>query len=571
MAIKKKIEQFISLIKEKKFIESENLLQTVLDDETVDYNKLVNSSLILVKEKYYNESILLLKKAIKINPKKNDAHINIGNIYIILKEYIKGLEYLNFAYKNDPLNINIINSLTYLNFELKENSKALILINSGLKINEKNYFLLNLKGKIYIEQNLVEEGIICLVKSISVKNDYWNSYENLLFILESTNNLKSFKKYIKLAKLNLPNNIFLRFFEAQLFFREKKFDTTIKFLKEIDLEKQLSDFPDYLILYYDLLGKSFEKIKNYKSSYHYVNLRNILRKNKKENKKFNKKIILDLISDYKRYFVEKNINKNKISLPKEKDVISPVFLIGFPRSGTTLLDSILRGHSKIEVLEEKPFVSIIRDNFFISNNNLINSLEKLDQKKIISTQAEYLSLLNLENVSISDNNILIDKFPLNIIEIGFIQKIFPNSKFIIALRHPCDVVLSCFTSNFKINEGMANFYDLESAANLYNEVFLLFEHYRKFLDINCFIIKYEDVVLDFQSQISNLIDFLDLKWEYNLNNFNNTAVNRKKINTPSYSQVTQPLYSTSINRWKNFKEIQNVYPILEKWIKEFNY
>lgn len=91
------------------------------------------------------------------------------------------------------------------------------------------------------------------------------------------------------------------------------------------------------------------------------------------------------------------------------------------------------------------------------------------------------------------------------------------------------------------------------------------------MDINCFIIKYEDVVLDFQSQISNLIDFLDLKWENNLNNFNNTAVKRKKINTPSYSQVTQPLYSTSINRWKNFKEIQNVYPILEKWIKEFNY
>lgn len=571
MTVENKIAQIISLKKEGKIIESENLLNSIVNNEIVDYDKLINSALILIKKKYYNESIILLKKALVINSSKIEAYINLANIYIILKKYFKGIELLNIAYKNNPLNKNLINNLSYLNVELKNNSTALELIKKGLELDENNYFLLNLKGRIYIDKNLIEKGIASFIKSVQIKRDFWDAYENLFFILESTNNINLFREYINVAKNIFLNNQFLNIFEAQLLFREKKFDITIHFLQEKDLEKKLNDFHNYLILYYDLLAKCFEKTKNYKSSYYYFELRNNLRKEQKENKKFDKNIILNLIYNYKKYFIEKNINNYKISSFNKSDIIKPVFLVGFPRSGTTLLDSILRSHSNIEVLEEKPFVSTIRDKFFKSNKNLINSLEKLDSQQILSIQTEYLNLLNIEKKFLSNNKIIIDKFPLNIIEIGFIKRIFPNSKFIIALRHPCDAILSCFTSNFKINEGMANFYDLKSAAFLYNEVFLLFNHYRNIFDIDFFMIKYEDVVKDFKPTIKNLINFLNLNWEDNLKYFDNTALYRSKINTPSYSQVIQPLYDSSINRWKGFKEINNIYPAIEKWIKEFNY
>mgnify|MGYP006176929981 CR=1 FL=1 len=571
MVIENKIEQIISLKKEGKIIESEKLLRSILDNQIDDYDKLLSSALLLIKKKYFNESIIFLKKAISINPSKTEAYINLANIYIILKEYSKGIEFLNIAYKNDPLNKDIINNLSYLTVEINDNFKALDLIEKGLELDANNYFLLNLKGRIYIDKNLIEEGIAFFIKSIDIKRDFWNAYENLFFILESTNNIKLFREYINIAKNIFSNNQFLNFFEAQLLFREKKFDTTINFLQEKDLEKKLNDFHNYLILYYDLLAKCFEKINNYKSSFHYFELRNNLRKDQKENKKFDKNIILDLISNYKKYFIEENINKYKISPFNKNNIISPVFLMGFPRSGTTLLDSILRSHSCIEVLEEKPFISKIRDKFFKSHNNLINSLEKLDSQQILSIQTEYLDLLNIENDFLLSDKIIIDKFPLNIIEIGFIKRIFPSSKFIISLRHPCDVILSCFTSNFKINEGMANFYDLESSAILYNEVFFLFQQYRNIFDIDYFMIKYEDVIKDFKPTINNLLNFLDLKWEDNLTDFNNTALNRNRINTPSYSQVIQPLYDSSINRWKNYKEINNIYPTIEKWIEDFNY
>ena len=571
MIIENKIEQIISLKKEGKITESEKFLKSILDNENFDYNKLLSYALLLIKKKYFNESIIFLKKAIAINSSKTEAYINLANIYIILKEYSKGIEFLNIAYNNDPLNKDIINNLSYLTVETNDNFKALNLIEKGLRLDENNYFLLNLKGRIYIDKNLIEEGIDFFIKSVEIKHDFWNAYENLFFILESTNNIHLFREYIDTAKNIFSNNQFLNFFEAQLLFREKKFDTAINFLQEKDLEKKLNDFHSYLILYYDLLAKCFEKIKNYQSSYYYFELRNNLRKDQKENKKFDKNIILDLISNYKKYFIEENINKYNISAYSKNNIISPVFLMGFPRSGTTLLDSILRSHSCIEVLEEKPFISQIRDKLFKSHNNLINSLETIDSQKILSIQTEYLDLLNIENDFLLSDKIIIDKFPLNIIEIGFIKKIFPSSKFIISLRHPCDVILSCFASNFKINEGMANFYDLKSAAFLYNEVFLLFQQYRNIFDMDCFMIKYEDVIKDFKPTINNLLNFLDLKWEDNLTNFNNTALNRNKINTPSYSQVIQPLYDSSINRWKNFKEINNIYPTIEKWIKTFNY
>ena len=571
MIIENKIEQIISLKKEGKVIELEKLLKSILDNENFDYDKLLSSALLLIKKKYFNESIIFLKKAITINPSKIEAYINLANIYIILKEYSKGIEFLNIAYNNNPLNKDIINNLSYLTVETNDNFKALNLIEKGLRLDENNYFLLNLKGRIYIDKNLIEEGIAFFIKSVEIRHDFWNAYENLFFILESTNNIHLFREYIDTAKNIFSNNQFLNFFEAQLLFREKKFDTAINFLQEKDLEKKLNDFHNFLILYYDLLAKCFEKIKNYQSSYYYFELRNNLRKNLKENKKFDKNIILDLISNYKKYFIEENINKYNISAYGKNNIISPVFLMGFPRSGTTLLDSILRSHSCIEVLEEKPFISQIRDKFFKSHNNLINSLETIDSQKILSIQTEYLDLLNIENDFLLSDKIIIDKFPLNIIEIGFIKKIFPSSKFIISLRQPCDVILSCFASNFKINEGMANFYDLKSAAFLYNEVFLLFQQYRNIFDMDCFMIKYEDVIKDFKPTINNLLNFLDLKWEDNLTNFNNTALNRNKINTPSYSQVIQPLYDSSINRWKNFKEINNIYPVVEKWIDAFNY
>ena len=167
--------------------------------------------------------------------------------------------------------------------------------------------------------------------------------------------------------------------------------------------------------------------------------------------------------------------------------------------------------------------------------------------------------------------IIIDKLPLSMIELGFIKCIFPKSKIILAMRHPCDVIISCFFSSFKINDAMVNFLKWEDALTFYDRVLDLFEFYEDQLDLNYFTIKYENVVNDFSLQIKNLINFLGLEYENKLEEFYITAKKRTKISTPSYSQVINPLYSSSIDRWKNYNNSRDSQKYLEKWINKFNY
>ena len=166
---------------------------------------------------------------------------------------------------------------------------------------------------------------------------------------------------------------------------------------------------------------------------------------------------------------------------------------------------------------------------------------------------------------------VVDKLPLTITELGFVKKIFPDAKIILALRHPCDVVISCFFSSFKMNRAMINFLSIKNTVDFYNKVLDLFEFYEKELNFEIIKIKYEDIVFDFENETKKLFKFLNLEYEQGINKFYETAQNRKMISTPSYSQVTSPLYSSSINRWKNYESLVKIEKPLKKWIERLNY
>ena len=162
--------------------------------------------------------------------------------------------------------------------------------------------------------------------------------------------------------------------------------------------------------------------------------------------------------------------------------------------------------------------------------------------------------------------------PLNIIHVGEIIRIFPNAKFILSLRHPCDSVLSCFMQSFKLNNAMANFLDIKSSAHMYDCVMKLWMQYIRLFSINLHVVKYENIINNFDSTIRNTLNFLSLRWSDDVEKFYDTADKRKLISTPSYDQVNQPLYSDSVNRWKKYdNKISNILPTLEPWIKKFDY
>ncbi|WP_173204969.1 sulfotransferase [Sphingopyxis sp. BSNA05] len=244
----------------------------------------------------------------------------------------------------------------------------------------------------------------------------------------------------------------------------------------------------------------------------------------------------------------------------------PVFLVGFPRSGTTLLDTILMGHPNTVVMEEQPPLNHVEEAL-----GGISALAGMDSDAIAKARDDYFN--EVENIQpLAPGQLLVDKSPLFLYRLPLIQRLFPNAKIILALRHPCDVVLSCFMANFRLNSAMASFLRLEDAAELYD---LAFRHWQASLALfpaNVHPIVYERLVEDVAAEIRPLFDFLDLQWDDNVLNHSRTARSRGLITTASYSQVTEPIYRRASGRWEKYRDhLAPVIPVLEPWIESFAY
>jgi hypothetical protein len=245
---------------------------------------------------------------------------------------------------------------------------------------------------------------------------------------------------------------------------------------------------------------------------------------------------------------------------------SPVFLVGFPRSGTTLLDTMLMGHPDVEVLEEEPTLQ--------EAAKRLQPLEQLaiaGDDQIRAARDEYFRVAAL-HVPLAPGKLLVDKNPLSMTMIPIIRRLFPDARIILALRHPCDVVFSCFAANFDINDGMSNFHRLDTAAELYDLSFSCFERARDLFEMPVHTVAYESVLENQEQELRGLLGFLGLEWNDAVLDHQATAKSRGRIKTASYAQVGRPIYGQSAGRWTNFrKHLEPVLPVLEPWVARFGY
>lgn len=252
-------------------------------------------------------------------------------------------------------------------------------------------------------------------------------------------------------------------------------------------------------------------------------------------------------------------------------VASPVFLIGFPRSGTTLMEQILDSHPRIQAMEEKSTVARMVNRAMDMMDAQQCALEDLGETQVAELHALYFMEAG-KYVELIPGNILLDKMPLNTVDVPVIARVFPDAKFILAIRHPCDVSLSCLMQNFAANAGMANFFTIGDTAHLYAQVMGAWLQYVRLLPLNFHKIRYEDLVADVALESRKLLEFLGLPWDDAVLEHTAHARQRGAINTPSYHQVVQPIYQRSKYRWKRYEqELTDVMPELQPFIEEFGY
>jgi tetratricopeptide (TPR) repeat protein len=248
----------------------------------------------------------------------------------------------------------------------------------------------------------------------------------------------------------------------------------------------------------------------------------------------------------------------------------PVFLMGFPRSGTTLLDTILRSHPAIDVAEEKPGIAALEIHLQETRGWSIDQFARLDDHDVQGLQQLYWQCM--APFWDSSHPVLIDKLPLHICAVPLIQAVFPDATFLLAIRNPRDTVLSCVQQTFAANDAMLHLRSLPEAARFYDQVMAAWLHMQRQLDPAVQVIRYEDLIADLPATIQPVLDRLNLPWDERLLAFQRTARDRDLINTPSAAQVVQPLYSSAINKWRRYRHhLEPCDRFLAAWLDHWGY
>jgi tetratricopeptide (TPR) repeat protein len=250
---------------------------------------------------------------------------------------------------------------------------------------------------------------------------------------------------------------------------------------------------------------------------------------------------------------------------------SPVFIVAFPRSGTTLLEQTLDAHPQLQAMDEQPYLQHTIDHLMEKGIDYPAGLARASRELLQETRARYWKEIG-ERVDLKPGQRLIDKNPLNLLRLPVIRRLFPNAHVLVAIRHPCDVVMSCFMQHFRALEFVILCKDLPTLADGYRRSFDFWYRQAELLKPQAYEVRYETFVADFETQLRALSEFLQLPWADAMLAPGENARAKGYISTPSYEQVVQPINTKAVGRWRPYAQhFEPVVPVLRPYLDRWGY
>ena len=252
----------------------------------------------------------------------------------------------------------------------------------------------------------------------------------------------------------------------------------------------------------------------------------------------------------------------------ESPAVRHIFLLGYPRSGTTLVENVLASHPAVVALEERPTLGAA-DRAFLAEPAGLAHFAALTEAELVPYRDDYWAKVAAAGLSVA-GKCFVDMDPLKATRLPLIARLFPAARIAIMRRDPRDVVWSCFRTNFALTNVAMDFTTLIGAARHYDAMMRLTELARERLPLAFCEVRYEDVVSDFDATTRSLCDFAGVSWDPSLRRFDRTAKARG-VGTASAGQVRKGLYDGR-RQWEPFARwLEPVMPILAPWIDKFGY
>ena len=246
-----------------------------------------------------------------------------------------------------------------------------------------------------------------------------------------------------------------------------------------------------------------------------------------------------------------------------------VFLLGFPRSGTTLLEVVLEGHPDVVSLEESELlIDSVRE--FMRGPSDLDRLMRADARSLEPLRSAYWRLVADAGMSVA-GKVFVDKHPLNTLKLPLIARLFPQAKILFACRDPRDVVLSCFRHRFQMSAPIYELLSLQGAARYYDAVMALAVSLTTAFKLNMCLVRHEDVVTEFSREMKRICAYLNLEWVPSMGDFA-LRTQKRAVLTPSTAQLVRGLNTEGLGQWRRYQaELSPVLPLLDPWVKRFYY
>ena len=250
---------------------------------------------------------------------------------------------------------------------------------------------------------------------------------------------------------------------------------------------------------------------------------------------------------------------------------SPVFVVAFPRSGTTLLEQTLDAHPQLKSMDEQPIVQAALDDVVALGIHYPEEMGKLTAAQAATIRARYFERV-AARVTLAPGQRIVDKNPLNMLRLPVIKRLFPNAPVILAIRHPCDVVLSCFMQHFRAPHFVMLCANLQALTEGYRRSFDFWYQQSAMLSPDILEVRYESFVADFERSVREMAEFLRLPWDDRMLAPAERARAKGYISTPSYSQVVQPVNQKAVGRWRAYeRHLAPIIPQLQTYLQRWDY
>ena len=455
---------------------------------------------------YYDDAEILLENAVKFSPDDGEIRMKYALILRLKQKFTKTMEQVNILCEKFPDNLSYQAQKASEIMQNGYHSEAIDLFEKIIKENPYNFSAMTSKGHAEKTLGKTDKAIESYKSAYKIKNDHGEAYFSL-------SNLKTYK------------------------FSDKELDVMKNQLKRVDLTLKDKAY------FHFALAQGCEAIGDYEEAFKNLDMGNKIKKEQSKYtiEKMNKELQAQIdVCDEK--FFEKLGNGGH-------DANDPIFILGLPRAGSTLIEQILASHSMVDGTLELPNILSMAQSFRGDDiyGNLGNYPKTMRSLTLEKRQELGKSFIDDTRIHRKNAPRFTDKMPNNFRHIGLIHLILPNAKIIDARRYPLDCCFSMFKQLFA--QGQEFTYGLAEAGNYYNSYVKLMNHWNKVLPNKILRVNNEDIIDDLEGQVKRMLDFLELPFEESCIKFYETD---RSVRTASSEQVRKPINKSGMDRWKPY-------------------